>query len=81
MIIDLCDESAVLVLVDRDDQPITMQHMPLLSENLGGQGTKNSPLLIVQIEVRASDFSGPLTEANLVPKLMNHGAVALPDFA
>lgn len=80
-IIDLCDERAVLVLVNCDDQPITMQHVPLLPENLGGQSTKNCQLLIVQIEVCACDFSGSLTEANLVPQLANDGGIVLAYFA
>ena len=80
-IIDLGDECAVLVLVNGDDQPVAMEHVPSLPEDPGGQRTEDCPLPIVQIEVRARNLGGSPTEANLLSELADDGAVVLSDLS
>ena len=74
-VIDLRDEGPVLVLVDCDDQSVPLNDVPSLADEPDRQCAKDAPLLVVQVEVRASDFCGPFGKANLVSQLADHGPV------
>lgn len=58
-----------------------MDQVTLLAKHMRGKGIEGCPLLVVEVEVGAGHFRGPLAETDFVRELAYHGAVGLTDFA
>lgn len=73
-VIDLCDQRAVLMLVDSDQQSIAAERVPPLAKESGRQGSQDCPLVVIEVEVRTRNLGRTVGDAHLVPEFASDGS-------
>lgn len=80
-IIDLCEQGAVIKLVDDYERAIALHHVSRFSKQLSWECAKEIPLIVVHIEVGACDFLRAARKAHFVAQLADAGAVVCGFFS